>query len=388
MTRRILILGAGFGGLELASRLSEEAADQVDVTLIDQSDAFVFGYSKLDVMFGRSTPESVRLPYAAIAKPGVSFRRETVRSIDPAARSVVTDRSTYSADVLVVALGADLDPAATPGLVEEGTEYYSMEGAERVARMLPSFEGGDVVIAVLGPFFKCPAAPFETALMLDDYLSRRDRRERSTIKVVSPMPAPIPVSKEASDGILAALADRDIDWWPQSLVTSLDRATTTALLADGRSTRYDLFLGVPVHRAPQVVLDAGMTTDGWIAVDPRTFATSYPGVYAVGDVTSAPVPRVGVIAEGEARTVAQVLLHQILGGSEPAAYGGIATCYIEFGGDEVAKFDADFLGGPQPFGTFSPPTAELAESKRLFGATRRSRWFGLGTEPARPPHAP
>ena len=174
--KTVVILGAGFAGLELATRLSEDLPEEVDVTLIDSSDAFVFGYSKLDVMFGRDELDKVRIPYSKLHKPAVRFVQETVESIDPERRRVTTNASTYEPDILVVALGADLDPAATPGLVDEGSEYYSVAGAERVGRRLPSFEAGNVIIGVLGPFFKCPAAPYETALMLHHYLEQRGRR--------------------------------------------------------------------------------------------------------------------------------------------------------------------------------------------------------------------
>ena len=150
---RVVILGAGFGGLELSSRLSTELADDVDVTLIDQSDAFVFGFSKLDVMFGRRSMDEVRLPYRDIAKPNVEFRRESVVSIDADRKRVVTNAGTYDADVLVIALGADLAPEATPGLTECGYEFYSPEGAARVRDLLPAFQGGRVVIGVLGGLY-------------------------------------------------------------------------------------------------------------------------------------------------------------------------------------------------------------------------------------------
>jgi len=374
--KRVVILGAGFGGLELASRLSEEVPDEVEVVLIDQSDSFVFGYSKLDVMFGRQTADGVRLAYRDIAKPSVEFRQETVVGIDPVSRRVTTDRGAYDADILVVALGADLAPEATPGLLEGGNEFYSVAGAERLRDLLPTFAGGDAIVGVLGPFFKCPAAPFEAAMMLHDFLEQRGGRGGSTIKVLSPMPMPIPISPEASAGILAGLEERDIEFWPQTVVTALDGATGLASLKDGRSIAYDLFLGIPVHVAPPVVVESGLAVDGWIPVDHRTFATRFPNVYAVGDVTSAPVPRVGVVAEGEAGTVADVLIHQFRGGDDPPPYPGIATCYIEFGGAEVAKFDVNFLGGASPFGVFAEPSLELAAAKQEFGATRRKRWFG------------
>ena len=243
--------------------------------------------------------------------------------------------------------------------------------------MLPEFEGGDVIIGVLGNFFKCPAAPFETALMLHDYLERRGRRSATTIKVISPMSTPIPISPEASAGILDALAERDIGWWPQSKVISMDPSTKISTLADGRTTPYDLFLGIPVHRAPQVVEESDLAEDGWVAVDHTTFATRFENVYAIGDVTSAPVPRVGAIAEGEARTLAEVLIHQIRGGTPPESYRGLATCYIEFGGSKVARFDANFLSGPTPYGSFTEASEAMVANKVEFGASRRRRWFGI-----------
>ena len=159
-----------------------------------------------------------------------------------------------------------------------------------------------MIVGVLGPFFKCPAAPFESAIMMHDFLEKEGRRSASTIKVISPMPKPIPISDEASAGILKALEERDIGWWPQSKVIALDPASKTATLADDRVIHYDLFLGIPVHKAPPVLEESGLLEeDGWVAVDQATFATKFETVYAVGDVTSAPVPRVGASAEGESR---------------------------------------------------------------------------------------
>jgi sulfide:quinone oxidoreductase len=373
---RVLILGAGFGGLELSTRLSAELAGDVEVTLIDQSDAFVFGFSKLDVMFGRRTAAEVRLRYSDIDKPGVEFRQETVLAIDPTGKQVVTDAGRYEADILVVALGADLDPEATPGLVDCGYEYYSPEGAARAREVLAEFDGGAVIIAVLGGFFKCPPAPYETAFMLHDFLSRRGIRKGSGIHLVTPMPKPIPVSDDVSNALLGLLDDRGFDHSHASLVTSLDPAARVAHLRDGRALPFDLFLAVPVHRAPPVVVEAGLTENGWIPVDPGTLATRFPDVYAVGDITSAPVPRAGLIAEGEAATVADVLIARIKEGPSPAPFAGEVRCYIEMGNDAIGKVNVNFLSGPEPVAVYTPPSPMTADEKREFGASRRRRWFG------------
>ncbi len=318
MSTHVVILGAGFGGLELSTRLSDELGDHVRVTLIDQSDAFVFGFTKLDVMFGRRPLDDVRVEYRAISKRGVEFRQETVVAIDPSTRSVTTDVGSYDADILVIALGADLDPQATPGLRDGGYEFYSPLGAQRTHDALREFSGGTVVIGVLGNFFKCPPAPNEAAFMLHDYLTQRGIRSECSIHLLSPLAMPIPISAETSEAIVSLLRERDINYWPSSQVTSLDPENNVANLADGRTIAYDLFLGIPVHCAPPVVVASGLTEDGWIPVDPATFATRFEDVFAVGDITSAPVPRAGIIAEGEAGSVADVLVARLAGGATPS----------------------------------------------------------------------
>ena len=143
MKKHVVIVGAGFAGLELAARLSDSLADEVDVTLLDRNDAFYFGFSKLDVLLGRRAPSDVLLHYRDIAKEGVEFRQETVTAIDPLKRRVYTEEGCYDADYLAVALGAEYDMAATPGFREGGFEYYSLAGAERLSEALAEFTAGD-----------------------------------------------------------------------------------------------------------------------------------------------------------------------------------------------------------------------------------------------------
>jgi sulfide:quinone oxidoreductase len=334
------------------------------------------GYSKIDIVFGRKEADGLWFPYREVVKPGVEFRQETVLSIDPEQRRVVTDGGTYDADLLVVALGADYDVAATPGLEEGGYEFYSVAGALRAREALAGFGGGRVVVGVLGPMFKCPGAPNETALLVNDFLSARGLRESSTIHLVTPIPMPIPISQRTSTAIRTILEDHGIEYWPSSMITRLDPEAHVAHLADGRELPYDLFLAIPVHKAPDVVLASPLAEDGWIPVDPATFATRFPGVFAVGDVTSAPVPRAGGIAEGEAATAANVLIAQLTGGAAPPPYDGAAACYVELGDDLTARIDVNFMWYDQPVAKFSGPTAELTMEKQVWGETRAQRWFG------------
>src|SRR4051794_13716158 len=375
MKTRIVVLGTGFGGLELTTMLSEAVADDVEITLIDRSDAVVFGFAKLDVMFGRTTPDAVRMPYRDVVKLGVRMLRETVTAIDPAARRVVTDAGEHEADILVVALGADYDMDATPGLAEAGNEFYSVAGAERMAGLVPGFVEGRAVVGVCGAPFKCPPAPSEAALLLHDHLVEKGVRERCQITFVLPLPSPVPPSPETSEALLAAFAEREISFMPGVRIAALDPERNVTTLEDGTELPYDLFLGVPKHRAPDVVIESGMAEDGYVPVDSRTLATRFPGVYAVGDVATVGVPKAGVFSERQALVVAETLIARLQGDQQPAGYDGRGSCYIEFGAGRVGRVDVDFLSGPKPTGTLQEPSAALVAEKQHFGSSRRARWF-------------
>jgi sulfide:quinone oxidoreductase len=378
MRLRVVVLGAGFGGLELTTILSEALAADLELTLIDKSDSFVFGFSKLDVLYGRQTLEAVRVPYHKLVKPGVHFRREIVTAIDAETRRVTTDSQTYDTDILVVALGADYDVAATPGLTEAGYEFYSVRGAARLRNVLPTFTRGRAIVGVCAAPFKCPPAPSEAALLLHDYLTARGVRAACEITLVMPFGIPIPPSPDTSKALLTAFARGGITFVPNHRVMALDPERHVAVLDDQRELPCDLFLGIPKHCVPAVVAQSGMTENGWIPVNPKNLKTRFPGVYAIGDVTSVGnTPKAGVFAEGAARVAAASILAERHGGSEPAPYNGAGTCYVEFGGDRVGRVDVNFLSGPSPTGSYTEASTALAAEKRAFGSSRQTRWFGL-----------
>lgn len=374
MSTRVLILGAGFGGLELSTVLAESGGGEFEVTLIDKNDSFVFGYSKLDVLFARKPLDEVRHRYADLTKPGVRLLQETVTAIDPESMRVTTDAGEHEADVLVVALGADYDFEATPGITE-ANEFYSVAGAAKLAGILPGFSKGHAIIGVCGAPFKCPPAPSECALLLHDELVARGVRDDCEISFVIPLPSPVPPSPETSAALREEFDRRGINLITGKRIDSLDPERKVAVLDDGAELPYDLFLGVPKHRAPDVVIASGITENGYIPVDPATLKTSHPGVYAVGDVCTAGVPKAGVFAEGAAKVVASQLLAEYAGGPAPERHLGQGSCYIEFGHGRVARVDIDFLSGPEKTGEFNAPSEELVAEKENFGSSRRLRWF-------------
>jgi sulfide:quinone oxidoreductase len=375
VSKHVVILGAGFAGLELATRLSESHADEVRVTLIDQNDSFTFGFAKLAVMFGDKGVDEVRLPYAGISKPSVEFRQETVTSIDPEARHVETDGGSYDADILVIAMGAVYDMDASPGLADGGLEFYSVAGAARMAEEIPKLESGRILIAVLGQPFKCPPAPFEAALLFHDHFTERGLRNDVEITVVGPQSAPVPVTSEVSATFQKALADRNIPYVPQTLVTDVDVGGGKAT-ADGEEFEFDMFVGIPIHRVPEVIAASGLAPDGWIPVDRDNLRTEHDGVYALGDCAATPNPKAGVFAESAAIVVADDIGATLTGGTLERPFEGEGFCFLEYGEGRVGKVEVNFFGGPKPAAQVITPSVELAGEKRNFAQERIDRWFG------------
>jgi sulfide:quinone oxidoreductase len=347
MKPKIVVLGAGFGGLELSTILSETFGDRLDITLIDKSTFFYFGFSKFDVMFSHKSTDAVRLSYRNIVKPGVRFYQEEITAIDPAARHVTTNKGAYDADILVIALGADYDLEATPGLIQDGHEFYSFAGAERLRAVLPTFSKGRAVIGVTSVPFKNPPAPSEAALLLHEYLTEHGVRDHCEISLVVPFDVPIPSSPANSDALLAAFAERNIAFLPNRFVRALDASRHVAILDNEKEMPYDLFLGVPKHKAPAVVAASGMTDDnGWIPVNSINLKTIYSNVYAIGDVTDAGTPKTGVFAERDARIVAASILAEIHSRELPPVTERAGASYNE-----------------------------LMDEKRYLESNRRARWF-------------
>jgi sulfide:quinone oxidoreductase len=324
--KHVLILGAGFGGLELATRLSETLRDAVRVTLLDRNDSFVFGYSKLELMLGRQSADDVRLHYRE--------HRQGRRRVPPGdgdrhrsrARRVTTDAGSTTRTSSSWPMGADYDMDATPGLEAGGFEYYTVAGAERLRDALADFDGGRVLVSVLGQPFKCPPAPFEGAFLLHEYFTQRGIRDSVQMTSTFPMQRPVPVTGEVAQMFRDALAARDIEELPQHLVTSIDPATRRrSLRAADAALR-------PLRRHPdppgaRSARAAGLAVNGWVPVDQTNLRTQFPQVYALGDVCTGPrtVAKAGIFAESAALVVADDIAASIAGGESPAPYEGGAS---------------------------------------------------------------
>lgn len=375
----VVVLGAGSGGLVASRTLRRNLARDDRVILVDQSPLYRFAPSFLWVMSGARAPRQVTADLSRIRRHGMDLRTTGVLGIDTAARTVATTTGEIAFDRLVVSLGADVAPDALPGFAAAALTPYTLEGAEAAYRALARFEGGRLAVLVSRLPYKCPAAPYETALLADALLRRRGVRARTTIDVYTPEPFPMPTAGPVlGEALREILASRNIGFHPTITAERIDADAREIVFAGGETAAFDLLLGVPPHRAPEAV--AGLAT-GFVSVDAATLETEVPGVFAIGDVTAIPIaggkflPKAGVFAHAEARVVARRIADDLAGRAPSATFDGAGACFVEMGDGVAAYATGTFYGEAGPAINLRRPGRRWHLAKVAFEKYWMHRWL-------------
>lgn len=355
-SKTILVLGGGIGGLVAASRLRKQLPQAHRIVLIERDAQFLFQPSLLWLMIGLRSREKITRPLSVVKRKGIEIVQGEIERIDPEARTVRACGQTYSGDYLVIALGAALTPEAVPGLAEAGHNFYSLAGAENLRAARLTVREGRLVVLVSGVPFKCPAAPYEAAMLLEYDCRKRKVRDAVTIDFYTPEPGPMPVAgPEVSKQVRQMVEAKGIGYHPEHVITRVDPQACRIDFANGATTTFDLLVYVPPHRAPGVVRDAGLVNEsGWVPVDRHTLETRFPGVYAIGDVTTIPLatgkplPKAGVFAHGEAEVVADNIARAVTGKGKPASFAGHGDCFLESGDGKAGFASGNFFAAPAP----------------------------------------
>ncbi len=377
--KRVLILGGGFGGIAAARRLKQKLDGNDEVILVDRRAYFMVGFRKTWALVDQSTLEAGQRPLDSLTSLGVRVLQASVTKIDPNGGMVSIDDQSFSADALIVALGAELAPETIPGFQQYAFNVYDPDDIPRAAQALREFQGGKLVLGIFGAPYKCPPAPYEMAILINDSLKRRGAK--ASVEVFSPQPMSLPILGQVScDLIESRLADQGITFLPNHKATAVEAGHV--LFANERRP-FDLLLGVPPHRAPTVVRESGLADgSGWVPVNPRTLETSFPGVYAIGDVAKIamangkPLPKAGVFAEAMGETVADRIA-AIFDGQEPTAtFKGEGGCYLEVGTGQAMMVKGQFLAEPEPEVILTEASPKYLEQKLHFETERLQTWFG------------
>jgi len=379
----VLVLGGGVGGVVAANALRRTLDPAARVVVVDSRPEQLFAPSLLWLMVGRRQPTRLQRPIAELLGPGIELVRATVREIDPDRRRVVTDAGELEGDAIVVALGAQLAPEASPGYGDAAHDFFTIEGASSFRDALRRFEGGRVAVTVTALPFKCPAAPYEAAFLVDAALRERGIRERSEIDVYAPEPAPMPVAGPVlGRAVVALLEQRGIRYHPDRPVQGYDPERRLILFADGTAAEVDLLAATPPHRAPDAVRASGLANAaGWIPVDRETLETGRENVFAIGDVTAVQLangkllPKAGVFAHAEALVVAERIAARFGRGRE-ARFDGLGYCWVELGAGQAAFAVGQFFAEPDPRLALRRPRRTWHLGKVLF----ERYWLGGGLE--------
>lgn len=378
--QRVVVLGGGIGGQVAATRLKQKLGAAARVILVEQSTTFTFAPSLLWLMVGKRQPRTITRDYSRLSRRGIEVVHDTVTGIDTPASEVQTESGVIGYDYLVVALGATLDPERIPGLGEHTFHPYDLPSAERLRDALARFSGGRVTVAIASLPYKCPAAPYETAMLIDGYLRQRGIRDVSQISMYTPEPLPLPVAgPQAGYSVAAELAACGISFHPR---TSLEAVEPSALRFSGELVPHELAVVVPPHRPPEVIAKSTLAgPGGWIPVDRSTLRTRSSNVYAIGDNTAIPLesglmlPKAGVFAHGEAEVVAENIARRIRGDLREEAFDGHGTCFLETGGGKSGLARGDFFASPVPQVAMYRPGRPWHAAKIAFEQYWLRRWL-------------
>ena len=373
-SNEVLILGGGSGGLATAGRLKELLGDKISITVIDKQRSFVMGFSLLRVMTGEKTEQEVTVPKEKVSQKGIKFINTEVNRIDVNNGIVRTDQGEFVYDYLVVALGAELAPEKIPGF-ESAFHMYTLEDAKKLRDALSSFRGGSIRLVVSSTPFKCPPAPYEAAMLIDDHLRNKGLRDKSDIQIFTPEPQPMPIAgPEVGNMVVSMLNKKGIGFHSNTKVSLIDGSSKQIVFENSSREKYDLLIAIPPHTSPKVIRESGGIADAseWISVDPKNMQTKYDRVYAIGDVAAVKLPsgmmlpKAATFAFGQAEIVASNIASSVLG-TEARNWDGFGECFIETGSGNAAYGSGSFYSSPKPVINLQIPSKELRERKDVWG---------------------
>ena len=382
-SRTVLILGAGVGGVVAAHQLRKLLPSNHKIIIFDREENHLFAPSLLWLMIGDRKVEQISRPNERISAKGVSVVRGEIENLDPLSTSVVVNGKTYQGDSIIISVGAEYNEEVIPGLSQAGHNLYTLSGATSIKEAWKTFSGGKIVILTASPVYKCPAAPYESALLIDYHLERLGIRNKSDIELHAAEPAPMGTAgPNVSASVKQMIESRGIKYFPNHQVALADPDNKILKFMDGSEVNYDLLIYVPLHRAPKLIRQANLTSEsGWVSVDRYNFKTKFTDVYAIGDVTSVPLkigkplPKAGIFAHAQAEVVAHNIAAEWLGKSEQKSFDGQGQCFIEIGHHRAGIGKGNFYAEPSPTIEVKAPSWRWHLGKVIFEKYWLWKWF-------------
>ena len=380
MGKRILILGAGFGGLAAATELRKSLEPDHRVIVVDRKKSFMMGLVKLWILEGSRRLEESQTPLDGLNAKGIEYLNDEVTQIDLASNRVqARDHGWLEYDYLIVALGAELAPDRVAGFVGRGHNLYDAQAVPELREKLLALKRGKVAIAIMGMPYKCPPAPYEASMLIDSMLARHGTRNNIEIDIYAPAPIALPVAgPQISANVVEIVSQRGIHFHPSHKLKSVTDGKIE--FENGNKADYDVLVGIPPHRVPEVVRSSGLAEGDWVAIDRNTMKTRFKNVFAIGDVTEIKVgalalPKAGIFAEEQAKVAARQIIDEISGRPAITTFAGQGYCFMDVGNRRAGFLEGDFFNPAGPTLRLEAPSEQNFQKKQDFERTRIKEWL-------------
>jgi sulfide:quinone oxidoreductase len=395
--KRILILGAGFGGLTAANLLRKNlpsSSEPVEhqITITDRKDYFMMGLVNLWILNGTRTLDDSKIALNRLENKGIRFLNGEVTAIDAVSKTVTIRGSStlrLEYDYLVIALGSEFALEQVKGFLENGGfNLYDAEQVPKLREKILSLKRGRIAVCITSIPYKCPPAPYEASLLINDILVKNGTRDSIDIDIYTPTPIALPVAgAKVSQDVINLLNDSHINFHPLHKIKTVSNVKELEF-ENGKRVNHDLLIGIPIHKVPEVIRNSGLIKQGqnWINVDKFSLKTEYENVFAIGDVTeikvneNTAIPKAGVFAEAQAKVVSQQIVDDIENdrgkGSSPR-FDGKGFCFMEVGNKKAGYVAADFYNEQGPATLLEPPSEESYKKKIDFERSKLDEWLFL-----------
>jgi len=391
--KRILILGAGFGGLTAANLLQKNLSSlspsvEYQISIIDQKDYFMMGLVNLWILSGTRTFKDSKIALNRLENKGIRYLNDRVTGIDIASKTVTIKESNLKLkyDYLIIALGAEYSFEEVKGFLENGGfNLYDAEQVTKLRERILSLNKGRIAICITYIPYKCPPAPYETSLLINDILLKNGTRNSIEIDIYTPTPISLPVAgAKVSQDVINLLNRSHITFHPLHKIKAV--LNMEIEFENGNRVNYDLLIGIPHHKVPEVIRNSGLITRGqnWINVDKFSLRTDFENVFAIGDVTeikvneNVAIPKAGVFAEAQAKVVSQQIVDDIKNDKNKyssSGFDGKGFCFMEVGNEKAGYIVTDFYHKDGPYTLLEPPSDDSYKKKLDFERSKLNEWL-------------
>ena len=381
--KTIIILGGGIGGVVCANRLAKKVGNKAEIILVDKNATHIYQPSFLRVLFGERGPEQIQKPLSLLKRKDIEVVQDEILKIIPENKAVKTKNRDFKYDYLIISLGAELAPEKIPGLNQAGFNLYELRGIEKLRDELQIFSEGKIAVVISSLPFKCPAAPYEAAFLLDEYFRKRNIRDKVEIGVFTPESLPLPaVGPENGKIIKSMIESRNIKFNPELNLVSVAPDKKEIIFKENKIAKFDILIFVPPHQGEKAIRESGIGNEaGWIPVDKKTLQAKYENVFAIGDAafialaSGKPLPKAGVFAHLEAEVAADNIANDIKGINLKKEYDGQGSCFLETGFGKAGFASGKFYAEPDPQIKIRRPARIWHLGKVLFEKYWFWKWF-------------